>query len=677
MKNLRAMLILVATLTTQFAQAQSAPATSMEPVTVYSAEFFADATPADALDMVLRLPGFTIVDSDADQRGYAGSQGNVLIDGARPTSKYEDVEDMLERIPAASVKRIELIRAGLSGIDMAGHAMLVNVVRDVKHDRELVLETGLVMAPGGWIKPLAQLDFSGQKDERALQLVLSTTPELDDDSGSGHENATSAEGDPLEYSRTRDLEEKSESEVGVNWRQPLGDGTLRVSSAVRREEVDVLSRIHTLRPDEKNETESETETATEAELSASFNRDLNATTAIDVMVSQQRLRQDGSSNSSDEAVVFEETSEAGERIARVELTHQTDSQIELTSSLEGALNRLQGRASLIRDGAPIAIPGSDVDIQEQRVEASGSGTWSINDRWRMETGLRAELSTIKQRGDSPLTREFTYVKPHLALNWRANNQNRIRFSLAREVGQLDFEDFVASAAIDTGTISAGNARLQPDTLWQSSVGWEHTLGKSGALRVTWKHDQISDAIDRVLIAGEDGETFDAPGNIGDGVRDSVTIELSGSLDHWGLQGLRFASNATRRFSRVTDPVTGEHRTLSGEPSYEGEISLTHTQPTTPWSWGINLELAETEREFQYDEVSTERSGYSLSLFAERRIGARWRFSAEVINPLGRTFTENRTNFEGPRSQTTAEELEFSEHQLPTQVMLTFRRTTGS
>src|SRR3546814_10866082 len=64
--------------------------------TVYAADYFEDIAPANAHDMVLRVPGFTIVESDADVRGYAGATGNVLFDGARPTSKRRSEEHTSE-----------------------------------------------------------------------------------------------------------------------------------------------------------------------------------------------------------------------------------------------------------------------------------------------------------------------------------------------------------------------------------------------------------------------------------------------------------------------------------------------------------------------------------------------------------------------------------------------------
>src|SRR3546814_9939515 len=106
--------------------------------------------------MVLRVPGFTIVESDADVRGYAGATGNVLFDGARPTSKRADTSALLKRIPAHAVERIELIHAGAPGIDMGGYAVLANVVRRSEASTAWAAEAGLSASTDGVIEPRAK-----------------------------------------------------------------------------------------------------------------------------------------------------------------------------------------------------------------------------------------------------------------------------------------------------------------------------------------------------------------------------------------------------------------------------------------------------------------------------------------------------------------------------------------
>ena len=110
------------------APADAAPPAAARGVIAYPPSAFAEAAPDTAYDMVLRLPGFAF-DKGATVRGLAGSGGNVLIDGQPPVSKNDALDELLKRIPASAVSRIELIRGGAPGIDMQGRSVIANVVR--------------------------------------------------------------------------------------------------------------------------------------------------------------------------------------------------------------------------------------------------------------------------------------------------------------------------------------------------------------------------------------------------------------------------------------------------------------------------------------------------------------------------------------------------------------------
>ena len=62
-----------------------------------------------------------------DVRGFAGTAGNVVINGARPSTKAETL-DILSRIPAQRVVRVELGPGDLYGSDYAGKSQVLNVV---------------------------------------------------------------------------------------------------------------------------------------------------------------------------------------------------------------------------------------------------------------------------------------------------------------------------------------------------------------------------------------------------------------------------------------------------------------------------------------------------------------------------------------------------------------------
>src|SRR5690606_22190292 len=233
--------------------------------------------------------------------------------------------------------------------------------------------------------------------------------------------------------------------------------------------------------------------------------------------------------------LFEENTDTGETLARVDIGHEYSNRLRLSAGLEGAFNFLEGDAQLDGNGEPVELPGSDVRIEERRAEASHGAAWQPGGDGTVEGGVRVERSNLRQSGDTPMVRNFVYVKPRLTAYWERDERDGFHLSLSREVGQLDFEDFVASAALDTGVVSAGNAELEPDKTWRMSAGWERSFWDDGALVLTWTHDRISDVVDRVLVASGD-DVFDAPGNIGDGTRDTLELELSASLDRIGMAG---------------------------------------------------------------------------------------------------------------------------------------------
>lgn len=655
--------------------AQSATANG---VTAYPADYFAAFSPSSARDMVERLPGFTVVEADEDVRGYAAAQGNVLIDGARPSSKREDIGDLLKRIPAASVERIELIRSGAAGVDMTGYPMLANVVRRREATTEAAIEAGALASTDGWVSPQGQVEYGRRWDGHALDLALKREPELDDDSGRGDIRTFSPSGDLLGRSLLRTRTLNRQSEASASWRQPLGGGRLTVTAAARGERVRADTDIDAVFGDGESETVRESENSKEVEFGARYVKPLGARSTLELMLTQQLGWLDGKEESVEdgETETFDEATDTGETIGHLELTHEHSQTLSLFGSLEGAFNFLESDAALVQDGVLVALPGSRVRIEERRLEAAGGANWKPNQHWLLEAAMRVERSDISQSGDSPLQRSFTYPKPRLAARWDMDQRNQLRFALSREVGQLDFGDFVASASLDSDQVTAGNATLEPDKTWRLSAAWERSLWVDAALTLTWTHDEISDVIDRVLVTTGD-DVFDAPGNIGDGRRDTLALELSAPLDRFGFTGAHLRTSMLWRRSRVTDPVTGQSRPISEEKPVEGSIELTQDLPSLRMNWGVEFEhIAEREAKYRFDEVARESEAAGWTLFVERRIGQRWRVRAEATDLFGRDFIESRRKYDGPRSTSALEEIERRNRETPGYFSLTFRRSMG-
>jgi hypothetical protein len=76
-----------------------------------------------------------------------------------------------------------------------------------------------------------------------------------------------------------------------------------------------------------------------------------------------------------------------------------------------------------------------------------------------------------------------------------NNQLRLRFE--RELGQLDFSDFAASADLEEENVYGGNVDLEPEQRWISELTYERRFWGEGVVSIGYRHDEIIDAIDRI------------------------------------------------------------------------------------------------------------------------------------------------------------------------------------
>jgi outer membrane receptor protein involved in Fe transport len=660
--------------TTPIHAQQREPAAASQDISVYRADYFAGSASTNAWDMLSRLPGFVVVEADADVRGYASARGNVLIDGARSTSKHEDTQSLLQRIPSASVERIELIRGGVAGIDMAGYAVLANVVRRREATTEAAIEGGMMASTDGWRSPLGQLEYGRRRDDHVLDLAAKFAPELDDDSGHGTIRSTAPDSSLIEQSRLDTRTTKNKGEVSGSWRQPLAGGRLTLNAAARNERDHIDTSIAGLAMDSSQEEVREDAVTDEAEVGARYVRQFDNRSKLEAMATQhlgwldvmQHSLEDGDEET------FGERTRTGESIGRIDLTHAWSDTLSLTSSLEGAFNFLQSRTHLEQDGATVFLPGSDVRIEERRMEAAFGATWKPWDHWVLDASLRVEKSAIEQTGDTPLSRHFTYPKPRVALQWDADPRNQLRLSLSREVGQLDFADFVASAELDSGLVSAGNAELEPDKTWRMIAAWEHQLWSDAAFTVSWTHDRISDVVDRVLVVTPD-DVFDAPGNIGDGRRDTLALDFSLPLDSIGFDGARLSSSMLWRKSRVTDPVTHRSRPITEEKPVEGKIALTQDLPAMKLHWGLELDhFAERKNTYRYDEIKRKWQAVGWTLFVEHDITTKWRIRAEATDLFGRAFVETREKYDGSRASTPVKEIERRDRRSPGYASLTFR-----
>jgi outer membrane receptor protein involved in Fe transport len=309
------------------------------------------------------------------------------------------------------------------------------------------------------------------------------------------------------------------------------------------------------------------------------------------------------------------------------------------------LNTLDSRTSLTENAVEALIPSANVRVEERRSEAFITGTWTMSAAWNLELGTRFEYSELAQSGDATSSKSFFFPKPRALLTW-SHGANQVHLLMERTVGQLDFEDFVSSASLSTGTVTAGNPDLEPDRTRRVELAWERRVLQSGSIGLAIRHDEIDDLIDRFPVVAD--SVFDAIGNIGTGTRDELEIDATLPLDSIGIPAAVLKATALWRDSKTTDPVTGQSRMISEEEPFEAELHFLQSLARWNARWGIDLTLPTQEREYHFDEVRTDRLGTTLNIFAEYEPARAWNVRVFVSNLTDRSAVRERQVYNGMR-----------------------------
>jgi hypothetical protein len=555
-------------------QTRSATPAPESAAQVFEAAFFKTYNPVTAADMVVRVPGFEIIDGE-DRRGFGATAGNVLVNGERPSSKTS-ISDQLKRIPADSVLRLELISGSSGSADARGQSRLVNVV---------LKPASSGSSPLTWVAGVRNLQYS---DRLGYTLQLSKAFSLSKDIDLSVDIQTpnirgrtvsteivrAANGGLIEYRQQFQQPNFNGVQAAANlkWRASPSDrlsfnalvtptdNSIGIASVVYLPGGAVRSQTFG-RADYTTNVKGEVGGDWEHRVSDEFNVKLIGLATFSAADLSQKL---DTFLPAALANTQRQTSstETGERVGRLSASWTVNDAHTLEFGGEGAFNFRDTTLGLTNQKpgfapVPVVFAVADTRVEEVRGEVFVTDVWTLSDTLTLESGLTFEASRITQTGDATKEREFTYPKAQIAATWKAGPGNELRASVKRDIAQLDFSEFASSFnSIDATTI-VGNPGLEPEKAWKAKVEWDRRFGKKGAFTLGVFHDAVEDVRDLVVIGSND-----AYGNIGDGTRTGVELRASLPLDGFGVRGGEFRFNGSYQKTSVTDPLTGETRPFS-------------------------------------------------------------------------------------------------------------------
>ena len=669
------------------ATAPAAVAASPQAVAGYPAVFFAPFQPNTALDMIFRLPGFTL-DTGASVRGFGGAAGNVLIDGERPTSKDDSLDEVLRRIPAASVIKIELIRGGAPGVDMQGKTVLANIVRRPNGGLKLSIDVSGTRWYDGRTGRDLRVEISRAVGETRVEGSLLLDRGIDDAAGNGVRILRSATGALTQTYAEHNAGDTYLYKATGAVETPLLGGKVRLNASLTSSPYRLLQVDDPLvgsggilppppipggkdrgdlfpgaGPQLRARADVTPAAATPgvvdlydqnkktAEIGLHYDHGLGAKASVETVLLQQfgRYKQTDDFSEVGDVQHFSLAKSTSETIGRTTVKFDPATSLSLQAGAEGDYNWLKDRTAYSVNGAPVVVPAANVRVTETRGEGFVSATWRPEPTMAIEAGLRVEASRIAATGDVTSRRTFVYPKPRIVVTWTPDAADQIRLRVEREVGQLNFDDFAAGqAALANSAVRAGNPNLTPQKDWVFEGAYERKLWGAADATVTVRHYALTDVIDRAPVYSSSG-VFDAPGNIGGGHKDEVAFALSLPTDRLFIPRGLITGAAAWRWSSVTDPTTGLRRPISGLHPADVEIHFTQGVPSLKATWGVDVYDQWRETYYRFNEIDTDKKKVFVSMFVDFKPCPDTSFRIELENATGRGFSHARQIYVWPRS----------------------------
>ena len=674
-------------------------------VTTYEAAYFQQFAPRTALDIARRVPGFQLdlgaTQNDlgaVDVRGFSGTAGNVVFNGARPSSKAETLENILVRIPAQRVVRVEVGPGDIYGSDYAGKSQVLNVILSAASGIDGNVTAATMRRYSGYINTDIQGSAVIRTGPSTFNVSAGTgrNKQLEEGTDTLTDELT---GEPVEFRRKHNSYFNRDPFLAGSWAlERASDSAYRLNARWQPSRFDLTQRNRVTPeggdPHDDNLYQKYRDPV--IELGGDVTRPLagGAIKLVGLATRRKRddmdtyLQRDGLLDEGGTVVGgFEQTVKAdrNETIGRLTWTRSDLAGFSFEAGAEAALNTLDSNVEFSEfdengNKVRIDLPLDDASVKEKRGEIYFSAGKNLNADLRVDGGVNYEFSHLKVSGDTSAERTLKFWKPNLALDWKPGAKWHTRLSVRRVVAQLDFYDFISVAELSTDRVNAGNENLQPQRTWEFRATAEHPILGEGLFKLDLGHDLISMLQDRILLCDPDDPTnpkkcFDAPGNIGTGKRFFATLTLDAPLTRlW--KGLRVKFDGTVQRTRVDDPISGDPRKFSGFfPAWQWNVDV--RRDIGDWSYGFNIGDNQRFTFYRTDEFDSNFNGGPFATaFIEYRPTSRTAVSFNVDNGFNTTGNRERILFDPNRSAPTDIIREFRERNRHVSVGFTLKHSFG-
>ena len=702
--SFRFLLFAVSMASTAMATAQSNQTEnpSDDSTIVYPAAYFADFLPVSANDMIKRIPGIGMaLRGGGGGRGLGSGGGEIRINGQRTTGKGNTGASLLSRISADQVDYIEIIRGTSEDLDVRGGGQVLNVVLlDMPSRSSTSLELNVDYWRDGTYDPGGQLSHSGQSGDFNYLFAV--------EADSNYRAVTSQElnfdgnGDLIEAQLQDWVRDRTDFRANMNLGYSFQKSVVQFNALLeaRSPSSGVDRTIHDFVTNEIDyQRESRPHERDNWEVGGDYEyafdngdkyRFLFIVNDRDFQSVQERF--DVFENSENKNLFLSDSNRYRERIARSSYTFNLNEVHGLELGVEAAQTIRDGkilkgediegvRSKIVGGLVPVSIDNSTSTVEELRGELFAVHNWQLNPRMSLESSLVYESSTIEQSGDVGNKRDFSFLKPKLDFRFDITPSLQLRLGVQKSVSQLSFSDF--SSTLDGSDndqdTQAGNPDIEQAQSWRYDLYLEYRLPNDiGVLSSQFYYRDLESVIDRIDVSPSPEDLQSARGNIGDGKRYGLNLDLSTRLGFLGAPNALLTTGLSIRDSEVIDPFTGEKRRQRGNGRWTARSSFRHDMTGLGFSYGFDYEMQSNggSGRTAIDIIDTEERILQpeASAFLEKQAFGSYTFRLMAYNVAQSDFCRTRTRYVGATADGVLEEVEAYCSDAGTELALIMRTT---
>ena len=578
----------------------------------YEPAYFTQFQPITAREMVGRIPGFTLQGGGDGDRGFGQASLNILINGKRPSSKSSGAGEILGRIPADTVTRIDIIDG--TTLDIPGlTGQVANIITDTTDGK----------ISGSW-------EYSARFEEGTEPQILEGKATLSGSRGNlefvasldigqftfseaGEEQFFDGSGTLLE-DRIEDIYfagNRPEADLNLTWTPDNGHiANLNLSAGLWNRRNGNYETFESFTPDRSSgqSLSDNGEDEYNYEISGDYAFDLGPGNLKLIGLhrfedskfdSRFRLFNDGQTPAESR---FDRFDDEGESILRTEYSWVPKDGQDWQISWEGAFNFLDSTTEFSDTNTPLET--ANVRVEEKRTEANITHSRALSENFNIQASLGAEYSELEVTTGNDPARKFFRPKGFVSASWDVSDKHIWRARVERDVGQLDFGTFVSSVNLSEDIANSGNKNIVPTQFWNGEIELERKGGGaiSGTAKVFARY--IEDPIDRILFTNDPNNPDDdteGPGNLDSAWRYGIEGNMTWLLDDIIAKGMRLELEGELQSSSIYDPVIDAKRQLNDITRWSYEVELTHDIPNSNWAWGVEFEQFKQDPFFRRDQ----------------------------------------------------------------------------